>query len=66
MSICKIATSKDHWTSPFTAQVKQTHNGIQSQYSYKLSTREKVIAIALMILTAPLLIGSVICFYPES
>lgn len=50
--IYKIATSKDHWGSPFVYQ-KDAH-------SCYLTTREKVIAVALAILTLPF---AVITFY---
>lgn len=59
-NICKIATNKDHWCSPFTYQIPNKKNEI---YTYKLTTKEKVIAIALAILTAPLIVGAFITFY---
>jgi hypothetical protein len=58
-SICKIATSKEHWCSPFFYREE-----VQDITSiYKLTTREKVIAIAVAIIAVPLIIGAPIVFY---
>lgn len=55
-----IATNIDHWISPFSFQFPKNQGG----NVYHLTTREKVIAIALAILTLPLLlIGGALTFY---
>lgn len=48
-TICKISVSKEHLCTPFIHQIANDH-----RYSLSLTTREKVFAIALAVLTAPL------------
>lgn len=64
-SINKIATSQEHRKSPFTYKVPcaERRSSPNEKYSYQLSTLQKIVSVALAILTAPLLIGSLLTFY---
>src|SRR5262245_53919647 len=59
-SIYTIATSVDHWKSPFVYQDSKVES---VKMNYQLTTREKTIAIGLAILTIPTVMGAVVTFY---
>lgn len=60
-----IASSSDHWYSPFFMETKcpKNKNDRWMYYKYELSKLEKITAVGLTILTAPTIIGAIFTFY---